>query len=87
MKTYQAILTGGNPVTIGEFPSQAAAEQWALQEFGGQVSAVFEVPVITVSHAELNPAWYALAIVGALLLLAGPTRKKRKRGGNVQRTR
>jgi hypothetical protein len=89
MKTYQAVLTGGDTRDIGQFPSLNAAQVWALQEFGGNLADVREVTIgdyqIVVNHAELDPAWYVLALAGLLLLLAEKKRRKKKRGANVRK--
>lgn len=88
MKTFQAILTGNQRVDIGQFPDSNAAYVWALQEYGGNLSAVDEVQpsnyTITVNHSELDPAWYLVAAVAGLLLLVANDQRK-KRGRNVSK--
>ena len=89
MKTFQAILTGNQRVNIGEFPDSNAAYVWALQEYGGNLSAVDEVQpsnyTITVDKWALDPAWYLVALVAGVLLLAANDKRKEKRGRNVSK--
>lgn len=85
MKRYNAILTGGNAVDIGEFQSDNMALAWALQQYGAGVSSVVAADTpytLTVNKWELDPRWYLVALGIGFLLLA--EKKKRKRRRNVR---
>lgn len=89
MKNYQAILTGGETRDIGQFVNDGMARIWALQEFGGNLADVREVTPdnyqIVVNHSEIDPAWYALGLAVALLLMTEKRRRRKKRGANVRK--
>lgn len=78
MKRYQALTTSHGPIDIGEYPDVNTARIWALQEYGGDLQDVIEVPSIVVNTTAPDLGWLLVAAMG-LAVLALAENKKRKR--------
>jgi len=84
MRRYQAILQTGDPIEIGEFPSDNAARLWAIQRYGADLADVIPISSYSVTATTLDPVWLAVGMLGVLLVLAWGNGKKRKRGQSVR---
>lgn len=85
MRRYQALLQdGSDPVDIGEFVDDQAAQTWAIQRYGADLAAVVPVSSYTVNTSTIDPIWYAVGMVGVLLFLAWGNGLKQKRGRHVR---